>query len=439
MMVSLCLITKNEEHRILACIHSVKQLVNEIIVVDTGSSDDTVLLAEKAGARVFHIAWPEDFARARNVGLEKATGNWILVLDADEVMAPHHAEEFYRLLEDAEVEGYFLNIRNFLGSGGEFTTDKVVRLFRNKPSYRFAGAIHEQVAPSILAANDGKGLITAPVWLHHYGYLARELAEKNKVARNTSIIYKHLENNPNDPFLLYSLALERLQGEQFAEGVSCLERVLTQMKGSEGYFPDVLLHTAIGLWKLGHWEKLLGFLNDSLSMLPEHKDLLSIRGMTLLNLKQYTKAAADFLHVLKTGGSQLFPDHIILCLAGDAFRADGDFISAGSISLGLIVLLLEIYHIILDSEPAAVLSGLSRELVGLVQGLNFPPPKKSVHEYISIASLELHTCILLLDKGYHGRYFRAADKIKDLVSSLLLMLIRECCPQCQADTGISIY
>ncbi|MEW6696899.1 MAG: glycosyltransferase [Bacillota bacterium] len=414
MKVSLCLMAKNEECCILACIDSVKHLVHEIIVVDTGSSDDTVLLAQKAGARVFHISWTDDFARARNVGLEKATGDWILVLDADEVLATVSDEKFQQLLKDAEVEGYFLNIRNFYGNGREFTTDKVVRLFRNKPFYRFTGAIHEQVAPSILAANGGKGLVSAPVWIHHYGYLDRQLAEKNKFARNTSIITKQLAKKPDDPFLLYSLALEHLQREQIAEGVRCLERALSQMKGSEGYFPDVLLHTAIGLWKLGHWEKLLGFLNDALSMLPELGDLLLIRGMTLLNLKRYSEASEDLALALKTGGSQHF------------------------MSLGLIVLLQQIQHILLVSGPAVVLTDLSRELVGLVQGLEFPPQNSTVHEYISVASGEIHTCALIINKGYHGKYFNAADRMKELVSSVLLLLMRERCTQYQADTGIDI-
>lgn len=414
MKVSLCLITKNEERCILACIDSVQHLVHEIIVVDTGSSDNTVLLAQKAGARVFQMTWADDFARARNVGLEQATGHWILVLDADEILAPGSDKEFQQLLKDAEVEGYFLNIRNFYGNGREFTTDKVVRLFRNNPSYRFTGAIHEQVAPSILAANDGKGLVSAPVWLHHYGYLDRELAEKNKFARNTSIITKQLAKNPDDPFLLYSLALEHLQREQIAEGVRYLERALSQMKGPEGYFPDVLLHTAIGLWKLGHWEKLLGFLNDALSMLPEQGDLLLIRGMTLLNLKQYKKALGDLAHAMKTGGSQHF------------------------MSLGLIVIVQQIRRILLESGPADVLTDLSRELVGLVQGLELQYQKSTVHEYISVTSREIYTCALMIDKGYQGRYFGAVDKMEELVSSLLLLIMRERCPQCQADTGIDI-
>lgn len=490
MKVSLCLIAKNEQHCILSCIESVKHLVHEVVVVDTGSSDDTVLLAQKAGARVFHIAWTGDFAQARNFGLEQAAGDWILVLDADEVLAPGSTEEFHQLLNDAEVEGYFLTIINLLGNGQEFTTDKVVRLFRNKPSYRFTGAIHEQVAPSILKATGGKGLVSAPVVIHHYGYLDAELAEKDKFSRNTSIIYRELAKNPGDPFLLYSLALEHFQRGQVAEGVRCLEWALSQMKGSEGYFEDVLVHTAIGLWGLENLQRLLDFLNNSLSMLPEQGDLLLIRGMTFLTLKQYAEAAGDLVHAFKTGSSKLFPQYKILCLAGDAFSLSGDFIKAeenylsalrmnthflypllqligliqrghvlldcdrlarfcslknkdslwrdllsgGGMLLALIVLLLEIYHLAVDPDQEFLLWQLSGELVSLVEKLDSLPARKPVHEYISVASREIHAYALIIDKGYQGRYFCALDKMKDLVIRLLLMFMRECCPQWEVDT-----
>ncbi|SHE28697.1 glycosyltransferase [Desulforamulus putei] len=409
MKVSLCLITKNEQHCILSCINSVKHLVHEIVVVDTGSSDNTVPLAQKAGARVFHTEWTGDFAQARNFGLEQATGNWILILDADEVLSPEGTEGFYQLLNDSEVEGYFLTIKNFFGDGREFTTDKVLRLFRNKPSYRFTGAIHEQVAPSILKAAGGKGLASAPLVIYHYGYLDTELAGKDKFNRNTSIIYRELAKKPGDPFLLYSLALEHFQRGLVAEGVRCLDEALSQMRGSEGYFEDALVHMAVGLWGLGHMERLLEFLNNSLSMLPEQGDLLLIRGITFLNLKQYSEAAGDLVHALKTGGSKLFPEDKIL-------------------SLALIVLLLQIHHLIIKSDPESQLFPLTGRLVALVQKLEFLPAKKPIHEYISVAAREIHAYALMIDNGYQGKYFCALDKMKDLVTRLLLLLMKECRP-----------
>ena len=137
--VSLCMIVKDEEKVIQACLDSIRHLVDEIIVVDTGSSDNTVKLATQAGAKVCSYTWKGNFAEARNFALEHASGSWILVLDADEELAPVSPEAFRQLLEVEEVEGYFIQINNFLGpahylSGSNRlkTTDQVVRLFRNK-------------------------------------------------------------------------------------------------------------------------------------------------------------------------------------------------------------------------------------------------------------------------------------------------------------------
>jgi len=309
--VSLCLITKDEEESILSCINSVKHLVDEIVVVDTGSRDQTAGLAREAGARVYDFNWTCDFALARNYALEQAVSGWILVLDADEVMEPVSVEDFNRLLCACDVEGYFLRIKNYLGTGQEVAWDQVVRLFRNKPAYRFTGAIHEQVAPAILNANGGRGLAAAPLVINHYGYLKAQVLKKDKFKRNTIIIKRALENNPDDPFLLYSLAVEHYQKGEIAKGLDCFEEALVRMRGLEGYFEDVVLNIALGLLKLGRTERLIEFVSKSLEMFPEHPDLLLLRGLGYLNLGKYLEAARDLDRTLQKGGSRVFPESFI--------------------------------------------------------------------------------------------------------------------------------
>ncbi len=291
--VSLCLIAKDEEEFVQSCINSVKHLVDEIVVVDTGSLDKTAKLAVEAGAQVYSFGWTGDFARARNFALEQASSGWILVLDADEILKPVSAGEFYRLLQAADVEGYFLRVESFLGTGWETATDQVVRLFRNKPAYKFAGAIHEQVAPSILSANGGKGLAAAPLVINHYGYLKAQVIKKNKFYRNTSIINRELESNPADPFLLYCLAVEHYQRGDFTGGLDCLEKALVLLQGTEGYFEDVLLNLALGLLKTGSMERLIDFTTKSLQMFPEHRDLILLRGLGYLSRGKHLEAMKD--------------------------------------------------------------------------------------------------------------------------------------------------
>lgn len=309
--VSLCLIVKNEEEFILSCINSVNHLVDEIVVVDTGSCDETPKLAHKAGARVYNFTWNGDFAQARNFALEQAVSDWVLVLDADEVLEPISIEDFNLLLCAQEIEGYFLHIKSYLETEKEVAWDQVVRLFRNKPNYRFKGAIHEQVASSILDANGGRGLMVAPLVINHYGYLKSQLLKKDKTNRNTWIINKALENNPEDPFLLYALAIEHYQQERISQGLNCLEKALARMHGTEGYFEDVLLNISFGLLILGRHRKLIDFIDKSLKMIPQQPDLLLLRGIAYLITGEYRKAVEDLEKILKIRDNKMLCDCLV--------------------------------------------------------------------------------------------------------------------------------
>ncbi|AEG60642.1 glycosyltransferase [Desulforamulus ruminis] len=483
--VSLCLITKNEEHCILSCIHSVQDLVHEVIVVDTGSSDGTVSLARDSGFRVFHFPWTGDFSQARNFSLQQATGQWILVLDADEVLAPTGVKEFYSLLANEEVEGYFLDIVNFFEeSGPSVSADKVVRLFRNKTEYRFTGAIHEQVAPAILKVN-GSGLAVSPLVVFHYGYLEQEIVKKDKFNRNTSILFRELARSPDDPFLLYSLALEYYQGNRVEQGVECLEKALVKMSGAEGYFTDLLVHLAMGLWSLGRYEELLNFTDKSLSMLPVQGDLLLLKGLACLKQKKYSQAARVFQAVIKITDKKIFSDAKAFCLAGDACRLSGDFLQAekmylqalkkstdftyplaqilgliqkgnilldcksliqgwsvqqkdsfrqflsgsGEKPLALAVLLLEIYQGTLTPESGVSRTDLTGELLELMKKVSLGSADPRIMEEAALAVREIYSCSSMLEKGYDGIYFQAGERMRSLIHQLLLLVIGKGCPE----------
>ena len=156
--LSVCLITKNESRDLTRCLTSVRGLADEIVVVDTGSTDDTIAIAQAHGARVLHHAWRNDFADARNVSLDAATGDWVLVLDADDEVPTETAAQIPGLLAGAErarppIDGLTMLYHSPMPAGEAvaFTEYPVLRLFRNRPEFRFRQAIHEQVLPAILA------------------------------------------------------------------------------------------------------------------------------------------------------------------------------------------------------------------------------------------------------------------------------------------------
>lgn len=205
--LSACLIAKNEEKHIEHCLRSLDSLADEIVVIDTGSTDRTQQIANSLGAKVGVFEWCDDFATARNASLELATGDWILWIDADERLDVDSKTSLVSALVRPHFGGYTIQILNFLNESERI--DQIVhrpcRLFRRLPGVQFEGRVHEQVAPSI----ERLGLPIARlegVRLKHYGYRQDERRAKGKDERNIRLIKRELEDNPDDGFQLFNLA-----------------------------------------------------------------------------------------------------------------------------------------------------------------------------------------------------------------------------------------
>ena len=153
--VSLCMIVKDEEAMLPRCLAAVADHVDELIVVDTGSTDRTVEIAEGFGATVLHHEWDGDFAAARNVGLDAATSDWLMYLDADEVLVEGEGERLRELLGHTWREGIFLVETNHVGEleDGVGVQHNALRLFKNRPEYRFTGPRPRAVRPRAAVAS----------------------------------------------------------------------------------------------------------------------------------------------------------------------------------------------------------------------------------------------------------------------------------------------
>ena len=190
------MIVKNEEACLPDCLRSVQSLVDEMIVVDTGSSDKTVEIAGSFGAEVVHYPWNNDFAEARNVSLRHATGDWILVLDADEAVAPEDLARIRQLVQDPDVTGYKLVQRTYSnattmaewlavehpcpearGCSG-YTPSPYVRLFRRDRDIYFEGKVHEIVEYTI--SKMGGRIVETDIPIHHYGYISDSDSARRK-------------------------------------------------------------------------------------------------------------------------------------------------------------------------------------------------------------------------------------------------------------------
>ncbi|MEZ6036277.1 MAG: glycosyltransferase [Planctomycetota bacterium] len=213
--ISLCMIARNEERFLDGCLQRAKDAFDELILVDTGSTDRTVAIAESYGAKVLYQNWQDDFSKPRNLGLEAATGDWILVLDADEFLQPGACERIRELVEDPKTLGVHMRFVNDYGNGKTIGV-MMVRLFRNLPGIHYQNIIHEQVTPSLQAIGEPKGLILrgSEIEVVHHGYSDEVMTSRDKTARNERLFQRQLQDTPDDIYNHYKYGdfLRRVPG-----------------------------------------------------------------------------------------------------------------------------------------------------------------------------------------------------------------------------------
>lgn len=238
--LSACLIVKNEASNLDRCLSSLKGICDEIVVVDTGSTDNTVEIAKKYGAIIGNFEWINDFAAARNHSLDLATGNWALWIDADEELTADSHSIIHEAIIRPQFGGYYIPIINLMDAKNEANqyVHMPVRLFRNIPEIRFEGRIHEQV----LQAFDRHGFIAATLQkakLLHYGYQHEAMVEKNKVERTISMLKREVEEFPEDPFHWFNLANVYLLNRQFEDCIFACEKSASFLTHHAPYAPVV--------------------------------------------------------------------------------------------------------------------------------------------------------------------------------------------------------
>ncbi len=299
--LSACLIVKNESQFLGQCLESVKGIVDEIVVVDTGSTDDTVAIAESFGAKIAHFAWCNDFSAARNVSLMEATGDWALWIDADEALDANSVEMIRQAIVRPHFGGYNLEIVNFVADDKpeEQFVHRLLRLFQRRDGVQFTEPIHEQIAPSLKTLGlPWMHLPEAKLW--HYGYKHEVMESKGKIERTLSILESRLNENPNDPFQWFNLANTHIVAKNFKEAAAAAEKTVAMMSPNDEFAPlayqvwmtslnelgnslaaaevaelarergtkSILIEfeLANALAKLGNWERALEAIQRSLSM-----------------------------------------------------------------------------------------------------------------------------------------------------------------------------
>lgn len=228
--LSLCMIVRDEIDCLERCLDSVKEVVDEIIIVDTGSTDGTFELAKRHASRVAQIGWRDDFSYARNIAIEMASGDWILSLDADHYLRRESYSDLLEALRVPDVLACRLMIRDH-HDGGYCENTPCTKLFRRLPGIRFRGRIHEQVTSALqefVRVNPGWRSVTLEsVIVEHDGYMQKRMKAESKEARNLRLLTMALEEDPSDIYRRYKLA--QLLGVETDEGYRHLSFALEEL------------------------------------------------------------------------------------------------------------------------------------------------------------------------------------------------------------------
>ncbi|NEQ44873.1 MAG: tetratricopeptide repeat protein [Leptolyngbya sp. SIOISBB] len=274
MTISLCMIVKNEAENLPRCLDSIKDCVDEMRILDTGSQDDTIAIAQSYGAIVDTMEWAQDFAMARNQSIVTATGDWIVVLDADETLTAA-GRELLNLIRAGEPLGDH-DLDSLLAITWlrhEINTvqspySEVSRLFRNRDDLRFNRPYHETIDDSVtqLMQADAQWeiLLWPSVALLHTGYEADAIAQRDKFARAETIMSTYLAERPQDAYICNKLGALYLSTDQIARGQSLLEQGLAAAPTDASTLYELHYHLGLAYRETGlnaiaidHYQKAL--------------------------------------------------------------------------------------------------------------------------------------------------------------------------------------
>lgn len=271
--LSVCMITKNEAVILGRCLEAATSVADEIIVVDTGSDDNTIAIAQQCGARVITSDWRDDFSYSRNISIEQAQYPWILWFDADDRIPAESVPLINRLKQKKPENVFGMIVRNQKpdGTGTEFIQ---ARMFPNHPAIRFERPIHEQIMPSALRL--GMQMINTEVVIEHHGY-ADPGDVKRKAQRNVSMLLREIDESNPDPVLFIEVADSYTIAEDQESAEVWYQKVVNTPLSRKA-FPAVASQAYMGLGNIANKRKdyaqAIDYFRQAQRLCPERTDVL---------------------------------------------------------------------------------------------------------------------------------------------------------------------
>lgn len=308
--LSLCMIVRNNETTIRPCLESIRPWVDEMIVVDTGSTDATPQICAELGAKVFHWPWRDDFSAARNVSLQHATGEWLFWMDSDDTI-PEECGRRLRALADGhhvrEVLGYVIQV-HCPGPDGDGQHDLTavdhVKLFRNRSDLRFEHRIHEQILPAIRRA--GGEVAFTEIHVVHSGADHTPEGRQRKLERDFKLLQLDLAERPDHPFVLFNLGMTHADTRQHFEAVNWLTRCLEVSRPEESHVRKTYALLISSLMQLGDLEHARLTCLHGRELFPNDKELLFRHAMLAHELGNLDEAVTLYRDVLAPSNERHF-------------------------------------------------------------------------------------------------------------------------------------
>ena len=305
--LSLCMIVRDEEQMLPRCLAAVASAVDEIVIVDTGSTDATVEIARSFGAKVIEFPWTGSFSEARNVSFEAATGDWVMYLDADEVLVTEDLEQLRSLTGRTWREAFYLVETSYtgeLGDGGALVNN-ALRVFRNRPEYRFRDRLHEQIAHTLPTYVPGR-VEQTPVRVTHYGYLGSVRDAKEKSGRNIELLRKQAAESPKTPFLHFNLGSEYIVVGDLNAAIDELRSARSRV-AAEGnltraeYVPTLFTRLVTALRMAGSLTEATATAAEGLELFPQLTDLVLAQARIAQTQGDSAEAVALFHRAIEMG------------------------------------------------------------------------------------------------------------------------------------------
>jgi GT2 family glycosyltransferase/tetratricopeptide (TPR) repeat protein len=276
-LLSLCMIVRNSARTLADCLGSIRPWVDEMIVVDTGSADNTMDIARSFGAIVHQFPWCDSFAAARNESLKYATGQWVFWMDSDDTIDAAIGRKLRELVTGAPASAtaFILKVRCPAGREDDYGTETVVdhvKIFRNHPAIRFTGRIHEQVLPAIRRI--GGEVLWTDLFVSHSGSDSSPEGKKRKLERDLRLLELELADDPDSTFALFNFGMTLLHSGRASEAINALCRSLQLATPVESHVRKIYALLAAAYAQLGRAQTALKTCLQGLAVCPRDPELM---------------------------------------------------------------------------------------------------------------------------------------------------------------------